>query len=152
MCEFKKGDIKMSSSEYTRVLEAARHHFNNGDLEGYVTTLYAPDCTFHYFPPEIPGGREGARIYYGAFLSGFPDAQLNMLDILLSGDKVAVRYQLTLTHLGEFNGIPATGKTAVLKGITIMRFANDKVVERWNETDFLGLLQQLGVMPQAEAS
>lgn len=39
--------------------------------------------------------------------------------------------------------MPPTGKTAVLNGIAILRFANGKVVERWNKADFLGFLQQL---------
>ncbi len=140
----------MIGNEYSKTVEAARVRFNSGDVEGYVMTLYAPDCTFHYFPPGLPGGWEGARMYYGGFKAAFPDASFAPEDILTDGDKVAIRYRLHATHLGEFNGMPPTGKTAVLNGITILRFANGKVVERWNEADFLGFLQQLGAMPQPE--
>jgi len=44
-------------------------------------------------------------------------------------------------------GIPPTGKQVTMTGITILRFAGGKCVERWSEADFLGLLQQLGVVP-----
>jgi predicted ester cyclase len=52
-----------------------------------------------------------------------------------------------MTHEGEFNGIPPTGKRVTLPGIRIMRFAGDKVIECWSESDLMGLMQQLGVIP-----
>jgi predicted ester cyclase len=54
-----------------------------------------------------------------------------------------------MTHTGDFNGIPATGKRVTFGGTTIMRFSTGKVVERWSESDFLGILKQLGVVPEA---
>jgi len=133
-------------------MKTAIQKWNNGDLEGYLNTLYDPQCTFYYFPPELPQGKGGARLFYGGFLAGFPDAQLVVDDTIVEGDSVVARYRLEATHQGEFNGIPPTGKTAVLNGITLMRFANGKVVERWNEADFLGFLQQLGAIPAPQAA
>jgi predicted ester cyclase len=49
------------------------------------------------------------------------------------------------THQGELMGIPATEKQAVVTGIAINRFAEDKIVEAWNNWDGLGMMQQLGV-------
>ena len=49
----------------------------------------------------------------------------------------------------DFNGIPATGRSIRLGGLTIMRVAGGRVVERWNEADFMGLLNQLGLREQA---
>jgi predicted ester cyclase len=45
-------------------------------------------------------------------------------------------------------GIPATGKQVTLSGIDILRIENGKIAERWAEYDNLGLLQQLGVVPE----
>ncbi len=142
----------MNKETMLNTIDTARSCFNSGDLEGYVTSLYAPDVTFHYFPPELPQGRVGARLYYGAFLKAFPDAAFYAEDIIFEGDKLVIRYHLDGTHLGEFNGIPASGKQISLSGITIMRCQDGQVVERWNETDFVGLLQQMGVMPAPEAA
>jgi predicted ester cyclase len=44
-------------------------------------------------------------------------------------------------------GIPATGRRVSVNGITILRFADGRCVERWSQTDFLGMLQQLGALP-----
>ena len=128
--------------------EAARQHFNAGAIEAYLTTLYAPDCIAHFLPPGMPQGHTGLRLFYSAFMAGFPDAQLHFDDILSDGDGLAVRFHIDARHAGEFNGIPATGKRITFTGITIMRFVDGKVVERWSESDMLGLLQQLGAIPQ----
>jgi len=44
-------------------------------------------------------------------------------------------------------GIPATGKTIVFTGITVHRFVGGKIAEEWENSDVLGLLQQLGAVP-----
>ena len=58
-----------------------------------------------------------------------------------------VRWTASLTHKGEFEGIPPTGKRAVVQGVYIHRLAGGKIVEDWTVRDTLGLLQQLGVIP-----
>jgi len=49
-------------------------------------------------------------------------------------------------------GIPATGKTITLTGITIDRVAGNAIVERWNQADFAGLMQPLGVIPAPQTA
>lgn len=141
----------MSTSNNRSVLEEARVRFNSGDVNGYLETLYAPDVRFHFFPPELPAGLEGARLFYAGFMSAFPDTQFTPEDIVEQGDRMAVRYRLDMTHLGEFQGVPATGGRVRLNGITFLRFEDGKVRERWNEGDFIGLMQQLGALPAPES-
>ena len=63
----------MSVQTNQSVAEAARQHFNTGDVEAYLTTLYAPGCVAHYLPPGLPQGHAGLRLFYGAFAAGFPE-------------------------------------------------------------------------------
>lgn len=137
----------MRNADHQAVLEQARRHINAGDLEGYLTTLYAPDAIAHFLPPGLPQGHVGLRLFYGAFLAGFPDLQLYFDDIIAEAETLAVRFHVVGTHLGEFNGIPATGKQMTMHGATILRFVAGKVVERWSQSDLLGVMQQLGVAP-----
>jgi predicted ester cyclase len=80
------------------------------------------------------------------FERGFPQYSLKAEDMIEEGNKVAVRARFMGTHTGEFNGIPATGKTVDLPLILIYRIEGEKIAEHWMEANSLALLTQLGVM------
>ncbi|MBB1283289.1 ester cyclase [Flavisolibacter sp. BT320] len=80
------------------------------------------------------------------FEGGFPQYRVRAEDIIEQADKVVVRAVFSGTHTGEFNGIPATGKSVELPFIIIYRFENGKIAEHWLEANHLALLTQLGVM------
>lgn len=52
----------------------------------------------------------------------------------------------TAMHLGEFQGLPPTGKQVNLSIMHIDRVENGKIVEHWGQGDALGLIQQLGIV------
>ncbi len=141
----------MHTQNNRQVAEAARRHFNAGELDAYINTLYAPDAVAHFLPPGMPQGHAGLRLFYTAFVAGFPDARLTYDEVLAEGDDMAIRFHIDATHAGDFNGIPATGKQISFAGITTLRFAAGKVVERWSHADFPGLMQQIGAMPALTA-
>ncbi len=87
----------------------------------------------------------GYRTYL--WTRGLSHARLTADDWVSEGDKVAVRFRVDATHQAEFMGTPATGKRVSLTGVTILALAGGQCVERWSESDFLGLLQQIGAMP-----
>jgi len=62
-------------------------------------------------------------------------------------DKVVVCWSSIGTHRGEMQGIAPTNRKVVANGIAIYRFGGGKVVEEWMNTDQLGILKQLGVIP-----
>jgi predicted ester cyclase len=68
-------------------------------------------------------------------------------DMVVEGDKAAMRYTMTGTHKGEFTGIPPTNRKLTMWGINIARIAGGKIVEAWERMDTLGFMQQLGVVP-----
>ncbi len=115
------------------------------DLEEY-RTIYHPDAVLHGFAPH-PIDVESAVAGYRAFFAGFPDIHFEILDTIADGEKVAMRFQVTGTHKGEFQGIPATGRAMNVQGMTILHFGGGKLVERWNQFDQMSLMQQLGVIP-----
>jgi len=94
--------------------------------------------------------REGLKQYVSMMLSAFPDYHGTVEHLIAEGDKVVVGGTFTGTHKGEIMGIPPTGKQITASAISILRIAGGKVVERWNITDRLGVMQQLGVIPTLE--
>ena len=67
--------------------------------------------------------------------------------MIAEGDQVAKRFTFRGTQTGEFQGIPPTGKSIAMTGITIYRCADGKVAECWWSYDTMGAMQQLGVIP-----
>jgi steroid delta-isomerase-like uncharacterized protein len=81
----------------------------------------------------------------------FPDIKVSIEDAFGSDDKVALRWSATMTHRGDALGIPATGKSVRLTGITIVRIVNGKMVAGWDNWDQLGMLEQIGVYTPPQA-
>jgi len=95
----------------------------------------------------LGGGIEEVKQYVSMILTTFPDLHYTVEDMIAEGDKVVARLTVSGTQQGAFLGIPSTGKHATITDIEIFRIANGKAVENWVQADFLGLLQQLGVVP-----
>ncbi len=82
------------------------------------------------------------------FYTAMPDWHVTEDYVVAQGDRVASRGTITGTHLGSFMGVPPTGKKITWTGIIIYRVDdNGMVVERWQDFDRMGMLQQLGVIP-----
>jgi len=119
---------------------------NKGNLD-LIDTHFAPDYIFKTATVTLKGVSE-VKQYYGAILRAFSDIEFVVEDAFGQGDKLAKRWVFRGTHTGELNGIPATGKRISLGGVTVARMVNGKLVEERDYADDLGLLQQLGVIPQ----
>ena len=66
---------------------------------------------------------------------------------MAEGDKVVTRYTVSSIHQGEFFGVAATGEQITMSGISIDRFEDGKMVEEWPEYDLLGVMRQIGAVP-----
>jgi steroid delta-isomerase-like uncharacterized protein len=111
--------------------------------------VFADDVIDHDPAPGQEPGAEGIKTFWRTFLTGFPDAQLSPQVLSADDEHVTVVLDITGTHSGEFLGHPATGKRITVRGIQVGRFEDGKLVERWGATDELGILQQLGLLPDA---
>lgn len=134
-------------NDHARTIATAVGLLNDGDVDGYITTLYAPDAVFHGFPSAFAPDRDGIAEFFRALRAGAPDAKIAAEDLLTDEDRVAVRFIVTGTHTGELFGAPATGERIEAEGITILQFLGGQVVERWNRLDDVTFLTQIGAMP-----
>ncbi len=105
--------------------------------------LVAPDVVDHSAPPGIPPGRAGVVALFDGFRTAFAELRIEIHDMLAEGDQVVSRKTVHAKHVGDFMGMPATGRTVAFAVIDIVRIADGRIVEHWSVTDQLGLLQQL---------
>ena len=92
-------------------------------------------------------GLKDFKKYMGEMYDAFPDIHWTIDDMVVEGEKAAIRYTVTATHKGAFMGVPPTNKKFKDWGIAIDRYVGKKCVESWSRSDTLGVMQQLGVIP-----
>jgi steroid delta-isomerase-like uncharacterized protein len=79
--------------------------------------------------------------------AGFPDLAFRIEETVAEGDRVVFRWTSTGTHQGTFLGAPPTRKRITTSGITISRFAGDRIAEEWASWDKVAVLHELGIIP-----
>ncbi len=121
---------------------------NSGEL-GRLDEVFAADVVDHDPAPDQGPGPAGFTAFFTSLTAAFPDAHIDVETMLADDDNVAFAYTLTGTQQGDFEGVPATGKTISVRGLQISRFRDGMIVERWGSSDQLGILQQLGATVSA---
>jgi steroid delta-isomerase-like uncharacterized protein len=110
--------------------------------------ILASDIVMHHpSSPQPVAGVKNVVGFLGAFRAGFPDMTMKVELAFGGGEMVAVRWRMSGTHTAVLFGIPPSGKSVSVAGISLLRFSNGKVVEDWVSEDSLGLMQQIGVIP-----
>jgi steroid delta-isomerase-like uncharacterized protein len=112
-----------------------------------LNDLVAPEYVDHTARPGRAPGAAGVREVVGLFRTAFPDVAVAVEDTITEQDRVATRFTIRGTHTGPFAGLPPTGRRVVITGIAISRVAGGRIAEQWDQADMLGLLQQLGALP-----
>lgn len=91
-------------------------------------------------------GPEGFKPFFESFRNAFPDIEVIVEETVVEGDKIAARCKVRGTHKGESVGIAATQKPVEFSGMCIARVKDGKIVEAWNNFDFMSMYQQLGAL------
>jgi steroid delta-isomerase-like uncharacterized protein len=126
--------------------------FGEGDLDGF-DEIIAPDAVDHDpYNPNAEEGLEGLKKTVAMYREAFPDLSFTVDDQVAEGDRVATRWTGTGTMKGELMGLEPNGKQSTVTGIAIDRIENGKVVETWGNWDTLGLMQNIGAIPEEEAA
>jgi steroid delta-isomerase-like uncharacterized protein/4-oxalocrotonate tautomerase family enzyme len=87
---------------------------------------------------------DGLHAYY----EGLPDLTVTEEFVVAQRSRVATRVTTSGTHKGTYMGAPASGKTVSWTGLVIYSLdAEGKIIERWQDVDAVGMMQQLGLIP-----
>jgi steroid delta-isomerase-like uncharacterized protein len=120
---------------------------NAGDIDGFGDLL-ADDFVEHEELPGLAPSKDGVKTFFRGQIAAFPDLRMTVEDLITDGAKAVARVRYTGTQLGEFNGMPATGKPVDVQLVDIFAFADDgRINEHWGVLDALTMMQQLGVVP-----
>lgn len=121
--------------------------FNTRDAAA-TASLFAPEAILDDVaaPRQARGPAQIAGIYAG-MLAAFPDLQVQVERLIGEGDTVVAEWTLRGTHQGPLLGIPATGRSITVTGVSIIRFRDGAPVADSRVWDYAGLLRQIGLLP-----
>ena len=123
--------------------------WNKGNVD-VLDEGFAADVVTHQVPfPDIEG-LDAYKQNVRDSRTTLPDLQMTMDELMMEEDRWAGRWTIRGTHKGQSPAlpIPPTGKQVVLMGCSMGHMVGGKTVEQWMYGDWLGMLQQLGVVPQ----
>ncbi|MEM8715115.1 MAG: ester cyclase, partial [Cyanobacteria bacterium P01_G01_bin.4] len=106
----------------------------------------SPNCVAHMAGVQGAMNRQEFEAFGSSFYSAFDRGQHQFDEIIATGDRVVTSGTFTATHLGAFQGLPATGQRICISVMHIDRVENGAIVEHWGQGNALGLMQQLGML------
>lgn len=114
-----------------------------------IDELMSEECLSHGLMDDkgnVRRGPEGFRLLFHAFTGAYPDMNVTIEETVTQEDKVVVRCVVRGTHTGSGIGVAPTGNKVEFTGLCIARIADGKIIESWNQYDFMKMYGQLGVL------
>lgn len=130
-------DAETAVRRYYQALET-------GDTK-LVDQSLAPDWEAIPALHEVPGGAEGHKATIAHQHDALSGLSVTIEELIVSGDRVAVRSVLRGTHTGVYIGVPGTGRQLELRMADFHRVADGRIAQTWHLRDVFGLAGQLGL-------
>jgi steroid delta-isomerase-like uncharacterized protein len=119
----------------------------NKGREEAIDEMFAADGLAHGLEGEEPiRGVAAFKPFFHKFRAAFPEIKVTVEDVLTEGDRVAARCSVRGLHRGDALGFAATNQPVEFDGMTIARIRDGKIVEAWNNFDFMKMFQQLNAL------
>ena len=121
----------------------------NKGREEAIDEMFAEDGIAHGLAQDAAEplrGATGFKPFFQKFRDAFPDIEVVVEDTVSEGDKVAARCTVRGKHQSDSLGFAATQQPMEITGISIVRVRDGKIVEAWNNFDFMSMFRQLGAL------
>lgn len=135
----------MSIEEENKALIRRIYDLDNKREKESLYKLVSPACIFHILDADL--SKEQFKEFDASWVVAFPDIHATINDIIAEGEKVAFRLTFEGTNTGEFMGNSPTRKKIKITHTNWARVINGKLIEYWNTSDGLSMMQQLGAIP-----
>jgi predicted ester cyclase len=89
-----------------------------------------------------------AREWIRPFREAFPDVEMEIVELVAEGEKVAGRFKCSGTNLGEWRGQSPTGRRfEAIDEVYFYRVVDGRITEAWGLEDTTSRVSQLGIEP-----
>lgn len=117
-----------------------------GDVAAQHEKVVAADYKTCWAPEDVPGGcwgREQSIKTIANFAKSVPDMKFEIKEVLVSGDRVIVRGEVTGTPSGDFFGVPYGGKSFKISAVDIQTIKDGRISRTWHLENWVIALGQL---------
>jgi steroid delta-isomerase-like uncharacterized protein len=100
--------------------------------------------------PALSEGQSGPDQLVPAFRNlsiGLPDMKIDLLDVLVCDDRVAIRASVSGTQTGPVMGVAATSKPVKFAIHAFHEVKSGKITRTWHLEDWLSMFRQIGELP-----
>jgi steroid delta-isomerase-like uncharacterized protein len=114
-----------------------------------IDEMLAADAIVHGLSEQAENPLKGAvgfKPFHEIFRGAFPEIEVVVEDVIAEGDKVAARCSVRGKHAGDHLGVAATNAAVQFTGMCIVRIDEGKIVEAWNNFDFMAMNKQIGAI------
>lgn len=133
-----KKDIEMYKATWDKII-------NGRQIDQINDKNFDPNVVLVLSPENIVG-IEGVKAYYQNHLTGFSDISFTIVDAFGQDDKIVKHWNFKGKHTGDFFGIPATGKSVDVEGVTLIKMKNGRIAQEHDFMDNMAFFGQLGLI------
>lgn len=120
--------------------------WNNQDY-GKIPQFVSESFVMHdpAAPEGVVRGPDGLEEFVRTVVTGFPDFQVSVSEMLSNDDRVMYEGKITMTHEGEFDGLPPTGQHVEVREMSLYHIENGLIQEHRVYFDQQEVTEQLGL-------
>lgn len=138
----------MSQEMKAKIDQLFQQVYSEGKVD-LLDELVAADYQRHQSPMKDVKGLENYKEFIKDVRSAYSDFEISVEEIIVEGNKSVIRHTIRGKHTGQAPTLQAapTGNRIEMPACTVAHWENGKIIEEWVYNDYLGLMQQFGVIP-----
>ena len=132
-------NIKMYTHTWDEIINNRKVElFNDSNFDENITLIMSPENVV---------GIANVKEFYSNYLTGFSDIKFSITNIFGQDDNIVKHWNFKGIHSGNFFGIPPTGKSVDIDGVTLVKMKNGKIAQEQDFMDNMAFMMQLGIDP-----
>ena len=131
------------------ILAARRFYafWSSGDAR-FLDAALSPEFVDRTLPPGRPQGPSGPRFASTQFRAAVPDLRCDIVQLILSRDRIVAHLRFRGHFLGTFGGSQGAGQSVDFIATDILRLRDGRITDNWHIEDNLTFLRQIGAVQQ----
>ncbi|MBB4516067.1 ester cyclase [Paraburkholderia fungorum] len=109
--------------------------------------VVTPDWEYAPEPVGVAPGPDQMVPIFATLATALPDMKIAILDVLIHGDRVGVRAEVSGTQAGELLGIAASSRHISFAIHSFHQMRGSLIAKTWHLEDWLSVFRQLGQLP-----